>query len=373
MKRTIALLMALALLITACAVIPVTASAELLPMYVYTPNGKTVNVRSTPEMTNNVIARLPYGSKVMVEFINSTGWAVVMYKDQEAYIQGRFLQDNPPAPKPTPSPADKEEQEKQAEQEKLNKELKSEREIAEPFYLTVRATRASGWINFRVGPSKITSRITSFPDAKELIAIGETTNWYRARDPETQKIGYIHKNYVTNTNRKVITAPANTGDGTENLGRLSVNGEFDLTCKLPAGYHVQVVNRKGNSVIASVIPDDMTRPQLYLSIAYDESYGEIERMNDMSDEDLAMLEASFREMNNVEISYRQTGYGTKLLVARETGSDTDFVDILAIYKGYFVEFNMTPNENAADQTLTDEQIRMCIDFLTDVEFIPVES
>ncbi len=341
-------------------------------MYVYTPNGKTVNVRSTPEMTNNVIAQLKYGTKVMVEFINSSGWAVVLYQGREAYIQGRFLQDNPPGPKPTPSPEQKEEEELKLEQEKLNKELKSEREIAEPFYITVRATRTSGWINFRVGPSKITSRVASFPDAKELIAIGETTNWYRARDPETQKIGYIHKNYVINTYRKVITAPAAAAaeDGKERLGSLNVNGEFDLTCKLPAGYNLQVVNRRGSSIVASILSDDMTKPQLYLSIAYDETYADVERMNDLSDEDLAILEESFKDMNNVEISYRQTGYGTKLLVARKTGADTDFVDILAIYKGYFVEFNMTPNAKAADQTLTDEQIRMCIDFLTNVDFVP---
>ena len=96
-------------------------------------------------------------------------------------------------------------------------------------------------------------------------------------------------------------------------------------------------------------------------------------MNDMSDEDLAVLEDSYKDMNDVSITYGQTGYGTKLLIARETGSDTDFVDILAIYKGYFVEFNMTPNSNAADQTLTDEQIQMCIDFLTNVEFIPAKQ
>ena len=78
-------------------------------------------------------------------------------------------------------------------------------------------------------------------------------------------------------------------------------------------------------------------------------------------------------MNDVEITYRETGYGTKLLIARETGTDTDFVDILAIYKGYFIEFNMTPNPKAAVQTLTDQQVRMCIDFLTDVDFNPVQK
>ena len=79
-------------------------------------------------------------------------------------------------------------------------------------------------------------------------------------------------------------------------------------------------------------------------------------------------------MNEVEISYSETGYGTKLLIAREVGSDTDFVDILAIYRGYFIEFTMTPNPKAANQSLTDEQIKMCIDFLTDVDFnVPADK
>ena len=371
-NKMIAALMALVLIVSACAVIPTVSVAEPLPMYVYTANGKTLNVRSDPSMGKNVIGTLKYGEKVMVEFINSTGWAVIFYKDKEAYVQARFLQDKKPGPKPTEDPKKKEQDQQKAEQEKLNKELKSEKEIEEPFYIAVRATRTSGWVNFRVGPSKITSRVASLPDGKELIAVGETSNWYRARDPETQKIGYIHKNFVINLNRKVNAAPA-AADGVENLGTLNVNGDFDITCKIPEGYKLQVVNMLGTKIVASVLSDDMTRPQLYLSIAYDDTYSDVERMNDLSDEDLAVLEGTFKDLNDVDISYKETGYGTKLMIARETGSDTDFVDILTVYKGYFVEFNMTPNANAANQTLTDEQVQMCIDFLTNVDFVPAQK
>lgn len=161
--------------------------------------------------------------------------------------------------------------------------------------------------------------------------------------------------------------------GSEKLGKLNVNGEFDLTCKLPEGYNLQVVNVHGNKIVASLLSEDITQPQMYLNIAYDETYGEVERMNDMSEDDLKILENSFKELNEVEITYRETGHGTKLLVARETGSDDDFVDILAIYKGYFIEFNMTPSPDAANKELTDEQVQTCIDFLTDVDFIPTEK
>ena len=184
-------------------------------------------------------------------------------------------------------------------------------------------------------------------------------------------VGYIFKDYVKQINKPVaavveVAQPAQ--DSAQKLGTLTVNGEFDLTCKLPEGYDLQVVNVRGGKIVASVLSQDMTKPQLYLSIAYDELYGDVARMNDLSDEQLAALEATYTEMNDVEITYQTTGHGTKLLIAREVGGDTDFVDILSIYNGYFIEFNMTPNPNAASQTLTNAQIGMCIDFLTDLDF-----
>ena len=75
----------------------------------------------------------------------------------------------------------------------------------------------------------------------------------------------------------------------------------------------------------------------------------------------------------MEIEYRETGYGTKLMVVKEVGNVESFVDFLSIYKGYLVEFNLTPNPKMASQILTDEQIQMCIDFLTDVDFNPVKD
>ena len=129
---------------------------------------------------------------------------------------------------------------------------------------------------------------------------------------------------------------------------------------------------EGSKMIASINPTDTEKPILYLSVAYNDLYANVKKMNDMSAEDLAVLERSFTEQDDVEISYRETAYGTKLLVAREVGSDTDFVDILSVYQGYFIEFVMTPNPGMASKTLTDEQVRMCIDFLTDLDFVPAK-
>ena len=46
--------------------------------------------------------------------------------------------------------------------------------------------------------------------------------------------------------------------------------------------------------------------------------------------------------------------------------------ILTVYKGYEIEFVMSPNPQAQNQTLTDAQIQMCIDFLSELDFIEAE-
>ena len=367
MRKFLALML-LASLLTASVISTAAASAwGTSVMYVKTENGGPVNVRSAPFKGDNVIGSVKYGDSVLVDwsYAGNDGWFRVVWGSMgDGYIMARYLVDS----KPGPSKSDEEKEAK----EKLDKELKSEKDVAEPFYIVSRPARASGWVNFRSGPSSTTARIRSLTDGTELLVQGETTNWYRAYDAQTGKVGYIFKKYTAKSAKQYV-AETKTENSAQKLGSLNVNGEFDLTCKLPEGYELQVVNVRGDKIIASVLSQDMTKPQMYLSIAYDESYSNVERMNDLSAEELALLESTFQDMNEVEITYREIGYGTKLLIARETGSDVDFVDILSIYKGYFVEFNMTPNPKAASQTLTDAQVQLCIDFLTNVDFNPVQK
>ena len=359
---------------------PLSAQA-VYEVYVYTPNGGALNVRDMPSSQGNVIGHVAYGQKVAVDHDLGNGWVELVWGSMPGFVQSRYLVDFQPhpygfitptpakTPKPTMSPEDEQAQ----EEAKLRTEKKSEKDVATPFYITVRPPRTTSWVNFRQGPSKITTRLASYPEGQELIVEGETNKWYRARDPQSNVVGYIFKDYTVNTGRQVAAAvTADTQDSTQKLGTLNVNGVFDLTCKLPENYTLQVVNMRGTSLVASILPNNMTSPQMYLSIGYDEMYGDIARLNDLNDEQLAALEATFDEMNEVEISYQNTGYGTKLMVAREVGSDTDFVDILTIYNGYLIEFNMTPNPAVASQTLTNAQIGMCIDFLTNLDFVPAK-
>ena len=93
-------------------------------------------------------------------------------------------------------------------------------------------------------------------------------------------------------------------------------------------------------------------------------------LNDLSEEEMNTLKASFTDLNEVAFSETVTAAGTKLLIARETGSDEDFVSIITLYKGYSVEFLLAPNQDAAHPVLTDAQVQTAIDFLSNLNFIP---
>jgi len=113
---------------------------------------------------------------------------------------------------------------------------------------------------------------------------------------------------------------------------------------------------------------------MQLSVAFDETYADVDRLNDLNDQELAILEESFTQTDpTVEISYDETHLGTRLLIARQHYEDLQYVDFFSIYKGYFVEFVVTAGLQAQSRELTDEQFEMCIQFLTDLDFVPLNE
>ena len=157
-----------------------------------------------------------------------------------------------------------------------------------------------------------------------------------------------------------------------NIGMISINGIFDLKGVLPEGYSVKIRKMDNDEVLAWIISEDPAKPRMQLSIAYDETYADVDRLNDLEESGFEALEKTFIEEDpTVEISYGDTGLGTRLLIAKQVNDIYSYVDFFSIYKGYMIEFVLLPAQNSGVESLTEEQISMCIDFLTELDFDPV--
>ncbi len=195
MKKMIGLVLAVVTLFLL--VVPATAAVLEKDMYVYTKNGKNLYVRSSMSTadSSNIIGSLRYGTKVHTYGGNFNGWTMIDYGDGDAYVMYRFLTDTYPGPynpSPAPAPADTRSATTVAQ---LNTLVASATAV-EPYTVTVRPTRASGWAYLRWFPSRNSDAIATYGANHELTVLAILKDWYQVSDPDTGKVGFIYKSYV---------------------------------------------------------------------------------------------------------------------------------------------------------------------------------
>ncbi len=163
-------------------------------------------------------------------------------------------------------------------------------------------------------------------------------------------------------------APAKT-----EVGSINLNGAFRLQCALPEGYEITTESKDDEGLSAMISTDDETRPIMHLGIEFDEIYYDVKRMNDMTEEQLQQIIDTFSDDGDeVTVSYRETSHGTKLMIVREAVDSVDYLAIVSVYEGYMIEIDMMAGA-AAEEGLSESQIQMCVDFLSDLDFIPEEA
>ena len=202
MKKLIGIILAVVLL----AGLALTAAAEDQgsERYVYTKNGKDLLVRSGMTTSeDNVIGTLPYGAKVFTYGSPAPGWTVIDYGDGStpAYVMTRFLVKSKPGPhdpgfNPTPKTDSKSFDTREATTvEQINILLTSAKAV-EPYTVTVRPLRASGWVYMRWLPTRHSQELATFSANQQLTVIAELTDWFQVEDPATGKVGFVYKSYI---------------------------------------------------------------------------------------------------------------------------------------------------------------------------------
>ena len=199
MKKVIGLILAMVMLVLSVSAAMSESQGNV--MYVYTKNGKGLNVRSSMSAADdsNIIGSLKYGTKVIIYGVRD-GWAMIDYANTTGYIMYRYLVKDKPAPyTPSDTPEQKTTGSSSTKESttvaQLNALIASAKFVT-PYTVTVRPVRASGWVYLRWFPSKSAEKMATYGANYELTVIAELKDWYQVSDPETGMVGFVYKDYI---------------------------------------------------------------------------------------------------------------------------------------------------------------------------------
>ena len=210
MKRITAALLALMLMLSLAATAAVADEEDDYSptagyYYVYTENGKGLNVRDEPN--GNVVGSLKYGTRIYCYYFDGgTGWALIDYNYDKpgygrgtyaCYVSNRFLRKSkPPArSKKDTTAAETPVTVQVSSMETMNTEFQSAVRVT-PYTVTVRPSRVSGWVNMRWAPSMESTIMATYKANDQLLVLQELNGWYQVEDGETGNVGFISKEYV---------------------------------------------------------------------------------------------------------------------------------------------------------------------------------
>jgi hypothetical protein len=169
-------------------------------------------------------------------------------------------------------------------------------------------------------------------------------------------------------------APAETAEKTE-LGKVTLNGKFTIKGNIPEGFTMTDaladteghITEEGMQIFLIFLPEG-EGVLMTLTVGLQDDWPEGIKFNDVSAEDLAQIEESFYEYDpGCEISYTETGLGTKLLQA--VVEDKTEAIFYSLYEGYEIELSIL----STSDEITQEQLAAGIQFLTDMDFITPEA
>ena len=173
-------LLALVLVAALCAPLLVSAYADAMVYYVNTANKKSLNMRSSTDLGNNILTSIPNGAAVVVyEFLNSNTWAHIGYGGRDGYVMTRYLSLTPPSTQPSTA------------------ESLSFKDFKSTYYLaSVKPSTPSGYVNMRWAPSKSTAVHDIYYSGSTLQVIAESKTWCQGYDTQKNICGFMMKEFL---------------------------------------------------------------------------------------------------------------------------------------------------------------------------------
>ena len=202
----LAVMLAMSVMIPAALAEDDTPSASAGYYYVYTENGKTLNVRATPG--GDVVGHLKYGTQIYCYYKdNGNGWALIDYKynmpgvgegTYACFVSSRFLVKNKPAARTSSASKTSASGAAAVSTDPLmaiNEEFRAAKKVT-PYTVYARPSRASSWVNLRWAPTKTAEIMATYKANAPLTVIQELKNWFQVEDPDTGLVGFVDKSFV---------------------------------------------------------------------------------------------------------------------------------------------------------------------------------
>ena len=197
-KRIVLFLMALVILMIA--LMP-GAMANGVKKYVYTRNGKPLNVRAWPDVNSALLGKINYGTQVTIEgYTSDYTWANIVYNGQNAYVMTQYLIDSYPGGGVTPvTPVTPVNPSGGKNYQSIVTSMETEfstYHVVSPYTVLAKPVRATGWVNLRYVPSTEFGHADNLYANTQLTVIAETRNWLQVRRNDTGVTGYVMRQYT---------------------------------------------------------------------------------------------------------------------------------------------------------------------------------
>ncbi len=186
-NRMLSVMVLLLLLVTMLPI--VSASALIGPQYVSTSNGKGLYLRSGPTKNDEILTTIPYAARVdSCEYYNSA-WSEVSYNGYYGYVMSRYLSSTKPSSKPTPtatpSPSG-------------SSSISFKNFVKASYYVTVRPSTPSGFVNLRWAPSKSVAIQSTYYAGYTLRVLANDGVWAQVLDESSGTCGFMMLSFLSN-------------------------------------------------------------------------------------------------------------------------------------------------------------------------------
>ena len=227
-------------------------------------------------------------------------------------------------------------------------------EQVEPYIAYVKTTEPGGYANLRWAPSKDAAVQYRMNDGGEVVVYAEGGAWTQIMDSESGFIGFVKSDLLTKEEPKTAVA----AEAGEDIPFVDFDIKMDA---IPAGYTYDTTESSGN-LYATFTPDDPEKVMVYVSVAYVPAFEGRTLTSDLSE---AALEESWKKLtgdyNEPIVDVRETEYGTALFTVSEGNAQSDYADMVMVWKGYVFRINL---QKATE--LTDEDLDIATQIASDM-------